>query len=349
MNILMIGPNRQSKGGMATVINNFYQYNNKNSIYHLDSWKEKRRFFEGLQAFIRIRKIIKRKKIDIVHFHVAQKGSFYRKSFLASIVPRESKVIFHMHASQFDYFYNQSSSIEKQLIKKILNSLDGIVVLSPEWAEFYQKITNTPLKIIENAVIVPPQNDYSSAGKFIVTFGRLGKRKGTYDLLEVAQRINKSFPDVVFVLFGDGEIEKIQNVIQQKRISNVRIGGWIGKKNQKRIFKKTILHFLPSYNEGLPMAVLETMANGIPNITSNVGGIPQVIQNGKNGFFTAPGDVEGFVSAIETFLGDIKMRNKFSIESQKKVLNDFSQEKYFIKWDNFYEELSEPLHELKKE
>lgn len=109
------------------------------------------------------------------------------------------------------------------------------------------------------------------------------------------------------------------------------------------------MHFLPSYNEGLPMAVLETMANGIPNITSNVGGIPQVIQNGKNGFFTSPGDVEGFVSAIETFLGDRKMRNKFSIESQKKVLNDFSQEKYFIKWDNFYDELSEPLHELKKE
>lgn len=335
----MIGPNSNSKGGIATVIGNFKEHYAGHKVYYLDTWNETHKFREGIRAFWNIRKQIKQKKIDIAHFHVAQKGSFFRKALLAKRIRKECPVIFHMHASQFDTFYEKANPHVQKWIRNILDNVDGIVVLSKEWETYYKKVTKTRIIVIENAVCVPEAPIYNKNAKQIVTFGRIGKRKGSYDILKVAKQIGHTFPEIEFVLYGDGEISQLEAEIQEKKLQNMRVGGWITAEKKEEVMRNTVLHLLPSYHEGLPMAILETMAEGVPNLASNVGGIPQVVYDEQNGYVIEPADINTMVRKLTSFLANQKKRDELSNNAFRTIQENFSLDNYFEKWNQFYDSI----------
>lgn len=338
MNILMVGPDPNEKGGIATVIANFKKYyiNEEHKLYFLSSWSGTKKWQTEWNAICSIRRIISQKNIDIVHFHVAQKGSFFRKAFLKKLVPRRCKIIFHMHASQFDVFYENSSRLLQLLIRRTFDQVDCVVVLGENWAKFYRVLTKTQISVIQNAVRIPEKSLFNKDARTIVTFGRIGKRKGSYDLLQVAKLIYPVFPDIRFVLYGDGETEKVAEKIQTLGLQNVVLGGWISKEKQEYILQDTLLHLLPSYHEGLPMAILETMAAGIPNISTNVGDISNAIIHEQNGILTVPGDVVGMTNQIIKLLSKPSLQEEFSSNARHKILSNFSIENYHTNWDTFY-------------
>ncbi|EUJ31350.1 glycosytransferase [Listeria floridensis FSL S10-1187] len=341
MNILMVGPDPEAKGGMATVISNFKKYyaHPNQKLYFFTTWSETQKKRTQWRALTKIRKEVKRNKIDVVHFHVAQKGSFIRKALLKRLLPKRCKTIFHMHASQFEVFYQTSGKWMKAWIRSELNDVDQLVVLSEGWAAFYRSLTDTDIAVSRNAVQVPEESLYHAEAKTIVTFGRIGQRKGSYDLLAVAKRIRVKVPEVRFVLYGDGETGKVAEQIEAEQIDNVLLGGWISKVEQAEVMQHAALHFLPSYHEGLPMAILETMAAGVPNLATNVGGISEAVQHGENGMIVEPGNIEAMVLELERFLLDEKMRKRYSKNARLMIENEFSFERYFKSWADFYPEL----------
>lgn len=339
MNILMVGPSSNEKGGMATVISNFKQYFNEPDVrlFFLDSWTENKKWQTEYLAYVRIRKMIHTEQIDLVHFHVAQKGSFFRKALLAKLVPRNCRVIFHMHASQFDLFYKQSSKLAKWWIRRTLNRLDGVVALSENWAAFYEDLTSARVSVIPNAVKIPEKTLFNPEALNIITLGRIGKRKGSFDLLEIAKKIYPFFPKVRFILYGDGQLEEISKKIREEKIQNVSLGGWILAEEQERVLQNAILHFLPSYSEGLPMAILETMGAGIPNLTTKVGGIPEVIRSGENSLLASPGDLDEMLEKLLFFLSVPRLQNDLSQEARLTIQKDFSIGSYHAKWVSLYQ------------
>lgn len=341
MNILMVGPDSNEKGGIATVISNFKNYFNEPDIrlFFLSSWTKRKKWRTEWLAYIQIRKLIHEKQIDLVHFHVAQKGSFFRKAFLARLVPKYCRVIFHMHASKFDIFYKESSSIIKWWIRHTFDQLDGVVALSENWAAFYGNLTQTPISVIQNAVKVPEKSLFNPEASNIITLGRVGKRKGSFDLLEIAKEIHPFFPEIQFILYGDGATEKLAKEIQEKNIKNVSLGGWITLEEQSSVLENAILHFLPSYFEGLPMSILETMGAGIPNLTTKVGGIPEAIQSGENGLLVAPGDLNGMFEKLLFFLSTPAFQKSLSQEARNTIQKDFSIKTYHEKWGLLYKNL----------
>lgn len=337
----MVGPSSDSKGGIATVIANFKEHYQSNSVFYLDSWKDGERLKTSFKSICTINMKIKKEKIDLVHFHVAQKGSFFRKAVLASRVKQNTKIIFHMHASQFDTFYENSNSLIKAYIRRTLDSIDELIVLSEEWANFYKNLTRTSITIVENAVEIPEKRDYDAHSTTIITLGRIGKRKGSYDILELAKKIKPLFPKIQFILYGDGETDKIMQQIKKEKITNVYLGGWVEKNEQQAILKTSLLHLLPSYQEGLPMSILESMSYGVPNLTSNVGGIPQVLRDGENGMMVDPGNVDCMVEKLIFFLENDNLRTSYSKNAYHMIQNKFSIDSYFIKWNQIYEMMIE--------
>ncbi|MBC1520517.1 glycosyltransferase family 4 protein [Listeria aquatica] len=333
MNILMVGPSFKAKGGIATVIANFRKYYRSNKIVYLETWQEKHRYFAGIRALFVIRKKIRQEKIDIVHFHVAQKGSFYRKALLSYLVPRYTHYIFHMHASQFDLFYEKSPRFLKKRIRDVLNRADHIVVLSESWASFYRGLTKTPISVIPNAVEVSKEANYDSDAKKIIMLGRQGERKGSYDVLKIAPL----FPDYQFVLYGDGEIERLTKEIKRRNIQNVTLPGWLDSSKRDEVLSGAVLHLLISYNEGLPMSILETMSRGIPNLATGIGGIPEAIKDGENGFLVAPGDLQQIQIYLKLFLNERELRISLSKQARLTVENRFSIESYFSEWSALYD------------
>lgn len=343
MNILMVGPDYNAKGGMATVMKNFYKYYpEKDCLFFLISWKEEHKLIVFLQSFFTIRRLIKNHSIDVVHFHVSEDFGFYRKVFLSLLVNKKVGKIFHFHSATFDIFYNRSNRLFKFFIRKSLNNIDQIVALTDEWRRFYAGITRTDVCVIHNAVPRPAENLYKTSATKVVTFGRIGHRKGSFDIVKLAERlvtIPSSNQPIQFYLFGDGgeEKEKLKGIVKEKRLENVNIEDWLD--DYEQLLQESAIHLLPSYHEGLPLSVLETMSYGIPNIASNVGGLSEVIQDGVNGFLIEPGDIVGMQEIITILLSDSQLRKDISVKSRQTITENFSLSVYFDKWLKIYEQL----------
>lgn len=342
MKVLMVGPDSTSKGGISTVIHNFKKnYNNpKVEITYFSTWKEGSllyRIVYSISMIVRFIYTLITKKTDIVHIHLAQNGSFYRKAIIVVISKMLNKrVLLHSHASKFDDFYNNQSSLIKKYISFIFNLSDTLIVLGDNWKEFYSEITSTSIKIIYNAVPNNFEARYDVESNLIVTLGRIGERKGSYDMLKVCQKILLINPSLRFEIYGDGEIEKVQRVIDENKIDNVTLMGWITEEEKKRLFNKAALHILPSYHEGMPMSILETMSAGIPNISTNVGEIPYVIDNEIDGLVISPGDVNKLVESIITIMKDKNKRVDMSGHARTKIDSKFSLKTYFDSWEAIY-------------
>ncbi len=98
---------------------------------------------------------------------------------------------------------------------------------------------------------------------------------------------------------GDGDIDRCKQIVEEKNLkSNIFIVGWADFDKKLELLKKSSVLVLPSYNEGLPMAILEGMACGKAIISTTVGAIQEVVKKKKNGILIEPGDVEKLSEAL---------------------------------------------------
>lgn len=346
MRVLMLGPSKESMGGIATVIKNFHMYFKHDDIdmIYLDTWKEgdlRSRLTVTLLSLLKFIKCMFVGNIDVIHIHMAQDGSFYRKSLIILIGKLfRKKILLHMHASQFDKFYFNSSNLSKRYIRFILKLPNRIIVLSERWKEFYKQITDNEIVIVNNAVLVDKYK-YNNNGNIISFMGRLCERKGIYDVLKVSTKILEEHKNIKLYLCGDGDVEKVKDIILQEGLSNrIIVTGWINDYDKEKILKNSIINILPSYNEGMPMAILETMSKGIPNVSTNIGGIPNVIKNYDNGILISPGNLDELFNSINYLLLDKKRRMDISTKAYETIKNKFSIESYNDKFVNLYKLLN---------
>jgi glycosyltransferase involved in cell wall biosynthesis len=134
----------------------------------------------------------------------------------------------------------------------------------------------------------------------LVCVGRLSEAKGHLLLLEAAHRLSVQGVNLELVFAGDGELRpKIEQLIVQYDLQKVvRITGWIsGEQVRKEILAARAL-VLPSFAEGLPVAIMEAMALGRPVISTYIAGIPELVQSGDLGWLIPSGDVDALVDVI---------------------------------------------------
>ena len=140
-------------------------------------------------------------------------------------------------------------------------------------------------------------------------FDGLGKRKGTYDLIDAFEQIAPRHPNARLVLPGDGEIDEVKAVIAERGLQDViEVPGWVSGAAQDELWNRTDVYTLPSYNEGLPGSVLEAMSAGLPCVSTPVGGIPEAVIDGETGYLVEAGDVPALAGALEKLVADEELR-----------------------------------------
>jgi glycosyltransferase involved in cell wall biosynthesis len=122
--------------------------------------------------------------------------------------------------------------------------------------------------------------------------------------------------------------------------------GWIGPKEKEAWFKQAACLALPSYAEGLPMAVLEAMARKVPVVASAVGGIPGVVQPGITGWLITPGDVDALAAHLGRVLQDVAHRRSLGDASRQLVEQDYAADSVVARLGQLYHDLgvSPPGH-----
>ena len=348
IHVLMCASSLKVKGGMVSVVKNYLGYRDWGDVKitfiptHIETNKYLLMAYFFV-AYIRILDLALLGKIDIAHLHVAERGSFYRKAFILQTLKRLGvKVILHHHGAEFDLFYNGLSDKRKEYVNKILRMADLNIVLSQRLVQMIKKKSpEAKVEVLYNAVNVPQTNPYDIQSHNVLFLGRLGHRKGTYDLLEVIRRIDKELPsDVRFYLCGDGEVEEVKRKVEALGISH-RIShiGWIDGKQKEDFMKQSMVNVLPSYNEGLPMTILETMAHGIPNISTNIASIPEVLRDGENAYLITPGDVNKLKERLLQLVENEELRIKFGQKSYMLIKRDFSLDSNIRRLNDIYKRL----------
>lgn len=333
--ILEIGPGpKNSKGGIATVISNIVgdtillsQFELEVHESYCDGNPLKRILF-SIKMFIKFLTLYK--KYDIFHIHMASYGSTFRKGcYVRFLKKRNKKVVLHVHGGEYLLFYNNLSINKKNIVNQIWRMADVVIVLSDKWKEIFEPIfKEANIEVVRNGIEINKfnvaVNDISKYKMNFLFLAKICKGKGVYDLIESIQEVCLKFPQIKLFIAGNGEVDEVKKLIEDLNLdNNIEVLGWIDDTEKIELLKMVGTVILPSYNEGLPMTILEGMAAGKVILSTTVGAIPEVINQNKNGILIEPGNVGDLVKSIETILIDDEFNNICALNNLNKAKDDF--------------------------
>lgn len=342
--IVHIGPH--GKGGMTSVINNIFKsnLNNKYKLLMLITQYDHLNPIQTIKTYIKLKKLLAKKEVDLVHIHMASNGSYFRKVFFIKLCDRYNvPIIIHVHGAYFKEFYEELNTNEKEKMKVNFRKCSAIIGLTRDWKDFLTDLINAEEKvyIINNFVEIPttfskPNNEIAN----VSFLGRIGERKGTFDLLNAIELLNKNSNLQFRVnIAGDGEIEKCKKYIKDKELENVKYLGWINEEERNRLLQKTDILILPSYYESFGMVLIEAMSYKIPVIGGNAGSIPNVITNNFDGLLVEPGNVTDIADKLEYLICNPKIRVKMGQNGYKSVCEKYSSKYFSQRLDELYKKL----------
>lgn len=212
---------------------------------------------------------------------------------------------------------------------------DSIIVENEnqkKWLKKWMKIPNTKINVIlpgydENTVSAVNNSELNNVGKeevIIIFVGRISYLKGVLELLDAFSYINNSSKNYKLFYVGDGPEKKRLEFLSEKRglSQNIKFFGEKSQLETLEIINQSDIVVLPSYNEGVPLSIIESMALKKPIIASDVGGISaHLIENYVNGILIKPKNVEELEKALRLVCTDPKIRIEFGLNSWKKAKN----------------------------
>lgn len=314
------------------------------------------------KAYLKIKAIIEEFKPDIVHTHASKAGVLGRKAAIScgvkTIVHTYHGHVFHSYFGKFKTFLIKS--LEKNLAKKST----GIVAIShlqkEELVKKFRicaahKVNVIPLGFDLSSFLqdnpakrAKVRNEYNiEAGDVAIAIvGRLAPIKNhSFFLKVIEQLLEKGVLNIKVFIVGDGSerklIEKMSNSLNDKYGQIIILTSWVF---DIATFNKGMdIVCLTSDNEGTPVSLIEAQASGLPVISTDVGGVRDIVLDGESGFITTLGDAETYVKKLRLLVDNEKLRVKFAAVGRDFVSSRFNYERLAKDMSAYYREL------LKKE
>lgn len=332
--VLMIGTHPRTMGGIATVVRGYMEdglFEREPIEYvvtHCDG-SAARKLFTALRAVWRAF-IVMASRRPLLHVHLSSRASFWRKSvFCLMARGLRRPYLLHMHGSEFMKFYDEEcGALAKATVRSVFTHASLLIALSEQWRENLARICpGATIEVLPNAVPLPDLDSRrADDGQMRLVFlGRLGTRKGTFDLVRGFAAIANAFPGARLICAGDGAIDETRALAAAVGIGErVECPGWVDPQAGSRLLAGATLFALPSHAEGLPMALLEAMAWGLPVLTTPVGGIPDAVRALENGYLINPGEPAEISRALETLLASAELRSRLGRAARATIEQRFS-------------------------
>jgi glycosyltransferase involved in cell wall biosynthesis len=274
---------------------------------------------------------IRRTRAQIVHIHTCALFSFWRDQ-LHMLWARllGAKVVWHLHDGTFLQFVSKGGRLKRGLIRLGLRMGSAAIVLSEESRRNLRAhVPKANWQVVTNGVQLPEiaRRDVAGLTKFLF-LGNLTRRKGAFDLADAAEAATAQGANLQVILAG-GEVvagqrqELVNHIMQLRCHERIVLCGLLAGLDKERALAEADCLVLPSYAEGLPMAVLEGMSYGLPVIASRVGAIPEAVEDGSEGFLLDSGDVEGLSRCMLRLCAEPELRRQMGERARLRA------EKYF--------------------
>lgn len=279
-----------------------------------------------------------RGKVDLLHIHLSDRGSGYRKALLG-IVARRLRVpyVVHLHGVYLREFWARPEPLLKRQLKRLFAGSAQVIVLGRYWHDavlegvpgISSRITVLPNATPAQPIRSAPQP--SNEPVHITFLGQLCARKGLPELIRALGRLANN-RDWSATLAGDGDLEAAKAQIGREGIAErVEIPGWLHASARTNLLARSDILALPSHAENLPMVILEAFSHGVPVIATPVGAVAEVITDGHNGILVPPGDDATLTRAIERLVVDANLRKSLGAAAKDTHSERFEFEKYICR------------------
>jgi N-acetyl-alpha-D-glucosaminyl L-malate synthase BshA len=317
-----------------------------------------------ISLFFNLIILVRRYDIDVIHAHHTIPTGFVGV-IIAKIMRRPIVITAHLmdittHGADVGPLENikdfESNFIFRRLIIFTLNSSNKIIAVSADLANKIELmgIDNKKISILRNAVDVnkfkPLKNtelrnnfNISEEDILILFIGHLEAFKGIYELIDAFCKVKGKINNLKLMIIGEGhEEQKVKEKVSELELDNFIIfTGKISPEVIQNFYQMADIFVLPSYTEGLPLVVIEAMACGLPVIVSNVGGIPEIVRDGENGFIIQPKERGKLAIKLEILANDPNLREKYGKKSIQIIDDEFNIENKIIRFTDLYNELKD--------
>jgi len=347
--VLMVGTDLGGMGGVRAVVRGYIDgglFERYDCVYVAShragsAWVK---IFTALKAWVRVAILLGKLDAPLVHVQTASRGSFWRKAvvcFMARAAGRPYLV--HLHGGGFSRFYeHESGPIGRRVIRSTLGHAALVVALSEEWRERLLKICPTArVEVLHNAVAIPDAalvpSRHAAAKPTLLFLGHLLPDKGVFDLVKAFAEVARRVPDLRLVLGGVGQVAAVSALATELGVrERLEVPGWLGPEEKSAALAASTIFLLPSYHEGMPMALLEAMSWGRPVIATPVGGIPQIVTHEANGLLVSPGDVAALTRAITRLLEDPALAERLGNAARTTIERGFSLDDALVRLGSIY-------------
>lgn len=348
--VLMVGPLPPPVGGMASVVENLRAaLSGQVELRVLNTAKTTaldRTFWQGavaqLRLFSRLAWSCVAWQPDLVHIHTCSWLTFWRNGadmLLARLLGR--RVVLHIHGAQFHRFLGGLSPMHAWLARQVLGLAQRVVVLGADWKALLDDWTDPRrVVIVANGVPLPgtPVGRTHRRGELrVVCLANYEQRKGQADLLRAAANLkdsgsNGQAPAIRIDLLGfeaePGQRQVLLDLAARLGLAEqVDIPGPVTGAALAARLQAATCFCLPSYDEGLPMSMLEAMALGLPVVVTAVGAIPDAVVDGSEGLIYTPGDIDALSHHLRTLRDDPTRAAALGQAGQRRLVQCFSLER----------------------
>jgi glycosyltransferase involved in cell wall biosynthesis len=214
---------------------------------------------------------------------------------------------------EVDAFVLISREIESELVAIGVPQSKRFIIPNGVDTERFTPVTELQKKLIRTELLMPLQ------GLIVVYLGRLVPEKRADNLLKIWNEVRLSIPDAHLVIVGSGPDES-----RLKELSTAGVQ-FVGQSSDTvRYLQASDLFVLPSSTEGLSISMLEAMSTGLPVLATSVGGAPDVIQNGLNGYLIPSDDLGHLKRGLETLLKDNDLRMRLGTNARLRIQSNYS-------------------------
>jgi glycosyltransferase involved in cell wall biosynthesis len=227
---------------------------------------------------------------------------------------------------------------EEKMLKRVKKIIAVSHFTRKELLEYY-KIPDKKIKVIHNGVDInkfkPAENKHQIKKELgfnpediaIVSLGRLYARKGLFTLIESIPAVISRFKNAKFIISGKGQSDEIRKLIAHaERLGvkdNIIFTGYYPDKKLPKLYQAADVFAFSTFYEHHPFAVLEALSTGLPVVTTCVGGIPETIESGKNGFLVEPFNSKQFAEKILYLLDHPAEAFEMGVLARKTILEQF--------------------------
>jgi glycosyltransferase involved in cell wall biosynthesis len=294
---------------------------------------------------------VRAQRARVVHLNTSMNVAFCRDMLYAAVAKLcGARVLCQIHGGKLPHEVFAGSRTAQRALRRALKLPDALAVLARIELDAYRRFVPTQKVVVAANAVEYPLDAAPVRDRFrgeidepleLIYVGRLAREKGLYELLHALATLRARGTRAVLVVAGSGPEEPgLRRLAAELGLARaVAFLGPLFGAEKARLLAAADMFMLPSYSEGLPYALLEAMAMGVPVVASDVGAIRDVVIDGVHGRLIAPRQSAAIADAIETLAADRHRLARMGAACRARIVSAYSVEHLVRDFDGLYSTL----------